>query len=390
MERRKDNKGKVLNKGEVQRTDGTYMFRYKSLDGIRKSIYAKTLNELRQKEKKISKDLDDGIYSSNCTLNQAFDRYLEQKTDSEIKPRVKYKYRIEYDRWIKNTWIGKKQINLIVKSDIALFYKQMSEKGYANGTIRVIHKYINGALNMAYEDDYIRKNYAVNCIDPYKKELKRHAITKEQTNKFLGTAESMLPTGKNYLLGFKLMLLTGLRIGEISGLTWNDIDLKNKVIDVNHQFILGDDKSRTSYHIDDPKTFNAKRKVPMSQDVYILLKELKRETYFNSLKFNSEVDGYKGFVIHSRTGLPLLTARYNEYAKMVVKTYNESHEDQLPNITCHICRHTFCTRMAELNINPNALQKIMGHGSYETTSRIYISVDDSFVNEEFYKALREA
>lgn len=385
IKRRKDNKGRVLQKGENQRADGTYMYRYTDLHGERKAVYGKTLNALREKEKEIIKDIEDGIYTNNISLNDLFVRYLEQNVN--IKPRTKHKYETEYNRWIKDTWIGRKKIKTIVKSDIVKFYKELNEKGYSNGTIKCIHKYINGALNMAYEDDLIRRNYAVKCIEPYKKIGKRYALTKEETMKFLETAENY-GEGKNYLLGFKLMLLTGMRIGEVSGLTWNDIDLKNKIINVDHQFILGDENSRTNYHIDSPKTFNAIRKVPMSDDVYNLLKDLKSNTYFDSLKFGSNIDGYKGFVLHTRSGLPILTARFNDYAKKIVELYNSSHDDKLPNISCHICRHTFCTRMAELNINPNALQKIVGHGSYSTTASVYISVNDDFVNEEFYKTMR--
>ena len=80
MERRKDHKGRVLRKGESQRKDLTYMFRYNDLSGDRKCIYAKTLDELRKKEAEISKDLELGIYTTDWTLNQIFERYLEQNT----------------------------------------------------------------------------------------------------------------------------------------------------------------------------------------------------------------------------------------------------------------------------------------------------------------------
>lgn len=384
MERRKDNKGRVLRTGESQRSDGTYMYRYKDLNGERKSIYGKSLDILRKKVGKIQENLSLGIYSNEYTLNEMFERYLEQNVN--VKPRVKHKYKSEYDRWVKNTWIGKKKIKDLVKTDIVIFYQEKSKTGLSNGTIKCIHKYINGVLNMAYEDDLIRKNYATQCIEPYMEiENKRHSLSKEETLKFLTAAEKI--AGKNYLLGFKLMLLTGMRIGEVTGLTWDDIDMKNKIIDINHQFILGDETNRTAYHIDIPKTKNAIRKVPMSNDVYLLLKELKETTYFDSFKFNSSVDGYSGFVLHTRTGLPILTARFNDYAKKVVNYYNDTHDDKLPNVSCHVCRHTFCTRMAELNINPNALQKIVGHGSFKTTANVYISVEDDFVNEEFYRVM---
>lgn len=385
MERRKDNKGKVLNKGETQRKDGTYMYRYYNNYKERKTVYAPTLNKLREKEKKINHDIMDGIYTSDSTVNQIFERYLEQNVN--IKPRTKYKYKTEYERWIADTYIGKSKINKIVKSDIILFYKELSEKGFSNGTIKCIHKYINGIFEMACEDDIIRKNFTKKCIEPYKKTNHRNSLTKRETDLFLSACEND-KNGRNYLLGFKLMLLTGLRVGEMSGLTWSDIDLKNRIINVDHQFVQGDEKSRTTYHIDVTKTENGKRKVPMSDDVYKLLKELKETSYFDSFKFDSNVDGYRGFVLHTRTGLPILTARFNDYAHKIVNDYNETHEEKLPNISCHICRHTFCTRMAELNMNPNALIKIVGHSSYKTTENIYISVEDDFVNEEFFRVMR--
>ncbi len=386
MERRKDSKGKVLQKGESQRTDGTYMYRYYNSNNERKCIYAKTLNELREKEHEITKDVVLGIYSNKYTLNELFQRYLEQNI--RIKPRTKYKYQIEYNRWIANTWLGKKQIKSITKSDIVKFYKDFKEKGFSDGTIKCIHKYINGALNMAFEDDLIRRNYASNCCEPYMEKTKRDAMTKEETDKLLTMAENV-DFGKNYLLLVKLMLLTGLRVGEATGLTWNDVDMKNRVISINHQFVQGDDKSRTAYHIDTTKTKGSIRKVPMSDDLYELLRHLKETTYFDAYKFNSKIDGYSGFIVHTRTGLPVLTARINDYLKKVVNAYNITHEDQLrTDISCHICRHTFCTRLIELGVNLHAVQKLMGHSSYRTTADVYVSIEDDFVNDEFFAAMR--
>ena len=384
---RKDNKGRVLRKGESQRSDLTYMYRYTDRSGKRKYVYARTLSDLRKEEARINECQMLDIFDNNFTLNQTFDRYLSQNT--KIKERTRYKYETEYTRWVRRTSLGNKKIRDIVKSDIVLFYKSLKEQGYSNGTIRAVHKYVSGALQMAYEDDMIRRNYAESCIDPYLEKTKTIALSKDETRKLLETAESMR-TGQNYLLIVKLMLLTGLRIGEATGLTWNDVDLKKRELDINHQFVLGDDKSRTTYHIDVPKTRNAQRKVPISDDLYELLRYLKETTYFDAYKFGTVLDGYSGFVIHTRTGLPVLTSRVNEYLKKVVKKYNEEHEDKLPNVTCHTCRRTFCTRLAELNINPNALIKIMGHASFNTTQNSYISVENEFVNEEFFKVMRGA
>ena len=107
-------------------------------------------------------------------------------------------------------------------------------------------------------------------------------------------------------------------------------------------------------------------------------------------KSGAEVDGYKGFVFHTRTGLPILPNRINDYLAKVVKIYNDTHEDNLPELSCHIMRHTFCTRMSEKGINPKTLQYIMGHSTYKTTADVYVTETEEHVFEEFQKILHQA
>lgn len=386
MERRKDKKGKVLRTGESQRPDGRYCYRYVDLSGKRKYIYDTDLNSLREKERKINKDLEDGIYSNEITMNECFGRYMAIKVD--LREGTRHKYNLEYNRWIRDTWFGNKLISKIKKSDVLLFYKEKSEN-LANGTIRCIHKYIHPALEMAVEDDLIRKNPANNCIKDYMDSEPKEAMTKEQTLKFLEYAENY-KFGKNYLLAVKIMLGTGLRVGEVTGITWEDLDFKNKTININKQFTLIAGGGRHEYHISKPKTESGIRKVPMSDDVIEMMHEHKKETFFQSMKYGVSVDGYSGFVFHTRTGLPVLPNRINDYLSKVITSYNESHEDKLPKVSCHTMRHTFCTRMAELGINTKSLQYIMGHSSYKVTADVYITETENHAREEFEKVLHQA
>lgn len=386
MERRKDNKGRVLKDGEGQRPDGRYYYRYKGLDGKRKYVYDMDLNSLREKERQINRDLDDKIYSNELTMNECFDRYMETKVD--LRDGTRHKYNLEYDRWIRETWFGNRQVSSIKKSDVLLFYKEKS-KTLSNGTIRCLNKYIHSALEMAVEDDLIRKNPADGCIKDYQGAEPRQAMSKEDTLRFLEYAENY-QYGKDYLLAVKIMLGTGLRVGEVTGLTWEDIDFKNKQLNVDKQFTLIAGGGKHEYHISVPKTKSGIRKVPMSDDVLEMMHKHKTDTYFQSLKHGTSVDGYKGFVFHTRTGLPVLPNRINDYLAKVVKSYNDSHNDKLPKISCHTMRHTFCTRMAELGINPKSLQYIMGHSKYEVTADIYITETENHAQEEFEKALHQA
>lgn len=386
MERRKDSKGRVLKTGESQRKDGRYCYRYKALNGERKYIYDMDLNSLREKERQINRDIEDGICSNDITMNECFDRYMKTKVD--LREGTRHKYNLEYDRWIRKTWFGNKLISKLKKSDVLLFYKEKSET-LANGTIRCLHKYIHSALEMSVDDDLIRKNPANNCIKDYMENNPKEAMTKEDTLKFLEYAEN-LDTGHNYLLAVKIMLGTGLRVGEVTGITWDDVDFKSKTINIDKQFTLIAGGGKHEYHISKPKTESGIRKVPMSDDVLEMMHQHKKDTYFQSLKYGTNVDGYKGFVFHTRTGLPILANRINDYLSKTVNSYNETHEDKLPKISCHTMRHTFCTRMAELGINPKSLQYIMGHSSYKTTADVYITETENHAQEEFERILHQA
>lgn len=386
MERRKDNKGRVLKTGESQRADGRYCYRYKALNGERKYIYDMDLNSLREKERQINRDIEDGIHSNDMSMNECFERYMKTKVD--LREGTRHKYNLEYNRWIRETWFGNKLISKLKKSDVLLFYKEKSET-LSNGTIRCLHKYIHPALEMAVDDDLIRKNPANNCVKDYMEITVREAMTKEDTLKFLEYAEN-LNTGHNYLLAVKIMLGTGLRVGEVTGITWDDVDFKDKTINIDKQFTLIAGGGKHEYHISKPKTESGMRKVPMSDDIIEMMRQHKKDTYFESLKYGTSVDGYKGFVFNTRTGLPILANRINDYLAKTVNSYNESHEDKLPKISCHTMRHTFCTRMAELGINPKSLQYIMGHSNYKTTADVYITETENHAQEEFERILHQA
>lgn len=92
MERRKDNKGRVLQKGESQRKDGRYVYQYNDIYGKRKCVYADTLSDLRKKEKQIDRDLDDNIDTSGAkiTLNEQFDKYISLKTQMRNSTKQNY------------------------------------------------------------------------------------------------------------------------------------------------------------------------------------------------------------------------------------------------------------------------------------------------------------
>ena len=135
---RKDSKGYVLRTGESQRKDGRYSYSYTDTNKIRRTVYAKTLVDLRAKEKKIQRDRDDGLdvhAAERMTLNQLFDAYISQKYDLKESTRVNYKYM--YNHFVRPTF-GKKIIGKIKYSDVKKFYYSLIlDKGLKAKTLDI-------------------------------------------------------------------------------------------------------------------------------------------------------------------------------------------------------------------------------------------------------------
>lgn len=94
------------------------------------------------------------------------------------------------------------------------------------------------------------------------------------------------------------------------------------------------------------------------------------------------IDGYSGFLFLNGKGYPMTNAYYTVTFSNLTKKYNKYHEDSLPKITPHILRHTFCTRLANRNMNPKSLQYIMGHSNINITLNLYAHASAESVKAE--------
>lgn len=161
-----------------------------------------------------------------------------------------------------------------------------------------------------------------------------------------------------------ILLGTGLRISEFCGLT-TALDFKNRQINVDHQLLRDAD---IGYYIETPKTKNGIRQILMTEEVCQALKRVLKNRS-NAVPFS--VEGYKNFLFLKNDGMPKVSANYEGMLKGLVKKYNKQNKEQLPNITPHILRHKFCTRLANAGMNPKALQYIMGHANITMTLNYY-------------------
>lgn len=381
--KRKDSKGRVLKKGESQKQDNLYMYRWTDNNHKRQCCYASTLDKLREKEKEINKEIMIGISRTTITLNEQIEIYLQTK--NKLAKSTKGNYQYYYEHSIKESRLGNMKIIDIKKSDILMLYKKLSEDGYSAGTIQILQKIIRPSLQLACDDNVIIKNPAEGCTKDYSTELeKKYALTFDEEKEFLDRIRNR-PRMKRYYPMYDIILKTGLRISEAIGLTWDDVDMHKREININHQVQYRKVNHKCVFYANSTKTGAGIRVIPMTDEVYKLFLEQYKVWFATTKDVDFEVDGYKNFVFVSHvTGKCM---NHNNVRRMLrsIVAMNNDREIQLPPISPHILRHTAATRLAESGCDIKVMQYLLGQTDIRTTMRVYNHVDTERVKREMEK-----
>ena len=172
---------------------------------------------------------------------------------------------------------------------------------------------------------------------------------------------------------------------EVIGLTWNDIDMDERILHVNHQIQYRKVQGDMKLYANDTKTNAGNRDIPMTDDVYRLFVEQKKVWLMTKKDPDFNVDGYKDFVFVSHmTGRCMNHNSIRRMMKAIVEM-NSDRKIQLPNVSLHILRHTACSRFAESGCDIKVLQYLMGQTDIRTTMRVYNHVDIGRVKRELDK-----
>ena len=388
-----------LRAGETQRENNTYVYRWTDDSGKRHAVYAPTLDLLREKEDQLIVDRHDGIKQdvNGLTVNKMYE--LWKKTKTGIKDSSFKNYMYMYDTFVKPTF-GKQRLTTVQKSDIKRFYKKLNEQnGLKITTIENIHTVLYQIFQIAVDDNLIRKN----PVDHALKEMRRakgnesegrKALTKEQQSLFL---DYMLHTPKylHWYPVFYIMLNTGMRVGEITGLRWCDVDFDHNCISVNHTLVYYNhqDGKGCYYSINTPKTKAGCREIPMTESVRKAFMQQKEYLKLAKLESIDHIDGYRDFVFLNKDGKVQSMSCLNKAIQRMVRDCNlaiiEENDPEtgidpvlLPHFSCHILRHTFATRLCESGVNIKVIQSVLGHTDIKTTMNIYISVTDELKRSE--------
>lgn len=384
IERRKAGNNRILKEGEYQRANGTFEYKWRDKKGKRHSVYAKTLDELREKEIDVLRDALDGIRADkkNITINDLYYRWVQLKKGLKANTFQNYKYM--YIQFVEPDF-GKTHIADLKRSDVRAFYNHLADSQHIKAnTLDTIHTVLHQVLELGVEDDYLRYNPSDNALKELKRahnndSEKRRALTIPEQELFEHFLAQQGQYHRWYPI-FTVMMWTGMRVGEITGLRWCDIDLVEETISINHTLVYFDKggSERCGFAVNTPKTKAGERTIPMLpkvKEAFLMEKQYQEEC---GLKCEAVVDGYTDFIFINRFGGTQHQGTLNKALRRIIRDCNYEVLDKdkknpvlLPRFSNHSLRHTFTTRMCEAGVNIKAMQDILGHADAETTLQIY-------------------
>lgn len=282
---------------------------------------------------------------------------------------------------LKQDAFGSRKISDIRISDAKLWLIQLQKNGRGYSSIHTIRGVLRPAFQMAVDDDVLLKNpfeFQLSTII-INDSIRREAITKKQERMFLKFVKDD-PHFSKYYEGIYILFKTGMRISEFCGLTIHDIDMEERTIDINHQLQRLSDME---YVIETTKTNAGKRVLLMTQDVYECFQTILMNR--KAPKKEPKVGKYSGFLYLDKNGMPMVALHWQKYFEHICEKYNSIYKEEIPKITPHVCRHTYCTNMALAGMNPKTLQYLMGHSEIGVTLDVYTHTSFENAKDEMRK-----
>lgn len=385
----KNLKGKELGKGIGQRKDGLYYARCTNKSGQRLEKCFQDLKEARnwQKEQQY-RQVHPEIKSAppKMTVNEWFD-FWQTNLLTGLAPNTVRNYRERYEKNAKAI-LGELLLTEVKPMHCKAVFNDMTGT-YAGSTIRQAYIALGSMFKAAKENGLIEKHPmdGVRFDSPIKAVDEIHFLTVSEQKAFLEVAKH----SHNYAQ-YALILETGLRTGEVIGLTWDAIDWENHTLTVNKTMEFR--HKQHEWRAGPPKTKKSYRTIPLTDTAYQILRDLYLGREYR--KEASELDKVLTYIdrrtakqatlhmrdlvfINYRTGMPAKNSSYDTHL------YKLCDKAGIEHFCMHALRHTYATRAIESGMQPKVLQKLLGHASIKTTMDRYVHVTD----DTMFQAVRQ-
>lgn len=375
----KDLKGNDLGRGFSQRKDGRYEARAK-INGKQIDIYDLSLPKLKKtfEMEKARVLRDERGVRPNVTLAQWYEEWFQKCKSPQLKSEISRK---TYERKIRNTFIAllhDKQLKYLTQLNIQDATNELlTEKGYKERSVREALGILRDCLEAALVNHIIPVNPCQQILIKNNNECQKERRVLEMWEQKLLLEEV---SDSYYNEAYQFLLLTGVRIGEFSGLQWNDIDWDKRLIKISRTMSTGYVNGKKIEELTTPKTSNSYRDIPFFGETEKILKawKLKQNTYKAKLGNRWRADPKFGDLIFTSTmGSPvtryvivhdLKRVEQNMNLKEQSRAFFEGREPRIiEHLHPHCFRHTFATRCFEKGMSPLVVQSIMGHANYSTT-----------------------
>lgn len=390
-----ENKGRGLPQGITQRSDGRYQAKY-TYNGKRYTIYGTDLKEVCRKLRDAKYEMDHGIYTrpEKITVDSWYKTWLKEYRENVVRETTIIGNRKCYRH--VGPEIGHMKLQAVRPEHIQRILNKMKREGYSGGYIDNTRQTMNMMFHQAQMNGIIIINPVERSVLPRtegrKENPRRRALTEQEQKTFLECVSKRKPFYADiFYVGFS----TGMRVGEINGLEWEDIDFERMEIHVNGTMIKVAGKN---YYKGPVKTGESRRTIPMLPEIARRLRKHRIEQAELRMMMGDRWEPVKGLehlVFTTMFGKPLMTLSVGRYIDATVNAVNRAEEKkaaaehrkpELMETFCpHSMRHTFATRALERGIPPKVVQGYLGHSTIDITLNIYTHVTAELEREEIKK-----
>lgn len=379
--------GKELGQGIVQKKNGKYEARFTNRFGKRISFSGKDLKDVKRRfNEAIYENSQEINIKDNIKLDVWYSKWMNVYKYNTIRENSKMHYNQVYMKHISPV-LGNFYLKDITQLQIRELIKKLNEDGYSYETQNKVKILLTDMFNKAMIDDFVKKNptKGISVKRDENKEIK--VLSEEEQISFFDCCK-----GTFYDNFFNVAISTGMRIGELAALTWDDIDWDKMVVSVKRTLVYQKyetDEGKT-FHIEPPKTKTSYREIPINRQCEAALKKqyIQKNVIMRKAPDAKKIrKEFEGFLFTTKFNTPLNASIISDAIKRIIDEINSTRDvtEEMENFSCHCFRHTFATRCFEAGIQPKTVQSYLGHATLQMTMDLYTSVLPKHKSSEMSK-----